>query len=272
MSPRSGLIDLPLGRHPRDPTKFAVQASRCCALDFLIECPGIETSTFLCFSCAIKVQVTIKSRPSMPNCTYASQVKTVGIVKYVCSMLQQRFHLLPLFQTDGKGKESQTEYFVREVYEGYSLVELHLLTGRCVCLSQQAIALHANCVFSHSAPVLLPKLSHPLRHILWCRTHQIRVHLSHMKHPIVGDVVYGGKPLTVADVVRKQNMAQVCVLSQLLPAKGTLVLFVFSKTYWCLLCHFLCRVVAHVGCMRSLPLFVNNIGSLCSLSATSSCA
>jgi hypothetical protein len=34
-----------------------------------------------------------------------------------------------------------------------------------------------------------------------------------MKHPIVGDAVYGGKPLTVADVVRKQNMAQVRVLS-----------------------------------------------------------
>jgi 23S rRNA pseudouridine1911/1915/1917 synthase len=60
VSPSKGLIDLPLGRHPRDPTKFAVVA-------------------------------------------------------------------------EGSGKPSQTEYIVRESYQGFTLVEVKLLTGRQVC-------------------------------------------------------------------------------------------------------------------------------------------
>jgi 23S rRNA pseudouridine1911/1915/1917 synthase len=55
---------------------------------------------------------------------------------------------------DETGKPSQTVWRVREVYEGYTLVELELKTGR---------------------------------------THQIRVHLSHSGYPIVGDDLYGGK-------------------------------------------------------------------------------
>ena len=27
------------------------------------------------------------------------------------------------------------------------------------------------------------------------RTHQIRVHLSHIGHPLAGDILYGGKPI-----------------------------------------------------------------------------
>lgn len=68
---------------------------------------------------------------------------------------------------DDLGKPSQTICRVRERYElppalkksvsrRYSLVELELLTGR---------------------------------------THQIRVHLAHLGHPIVGDDMYSGKPL-----------------------------------------------------------------------------
>lgn len=54
----------------------------------------------------------------------------------------------------GSGKEAVTIYKVLEEFRGFSLIELSPLTGR---------------------------------------THQIRVHLSHIKHPIVGDDMYGGK-------------------------------------------------------------------------------
>lgn len=63
----------------------------------------------------------------------------------------------------GIGKESITFYEVVESFRGFSLLELNPKTGR---------------------------------------THQIRVHLSYIKHPIVGDDMYGGKlvyPWQLAD-------------------------------------------------------------------------
>ncbi|MCC7192667.1 MAG: RluA family pseudouridine synthase [Phycisphaeraceae bacterium] len=57
---------------------------------------------------------------------------------------------------DSAGKHALTLFRVREQYQGYSLVELELKTGR---------------------------------------THQIRVHLSYVGHPIIGDVLYGGEPI-----------------------------------------------------------------------------
>ncbi len=63
---------------------------------------------------------------------------------------------------DETGKPSVTVYRVREIYEDYSLVELELKSGR---------------------------------------THQIRIHLSHLGYPIVGDDMYGGKHLTYGDIV-----------------------------------------------------------------------
>ena len=57
---------------------------------------------------------------------------------------------------DSTGRRSVTIFRVREQYAGYSLIELELKTGR---------------------------------------THQIRVHLSFLGHPIVGDIIYGGEPV-----------------------------------------------------------------------------
>ena len=62
---------------------------------------------------------------------------------------------------DDTGKPSVTIYRVRELYDDFTLVELELKTGR---------------------------------------THQIRVHLSYLGYPIVGDDYYGGRHLTVRDV------------------------------------------------------------------------
>lgn len=62
---------------------------------------------------------------------------------------------------DDLGKASLTFYRAREQYEGFTLVELELRTGR---------------------------------------THQIRVHLSHSGWPIVGDDMYGGRAVSLADL------------------------------------------------------------------------
>ncbi len=62
---------------------------------------------------------------------------------------------------DRFGKNSVTLFRVRERYKGYSLVELELKTGR---------------------------------------THQIRVHLSYMGYPIVGDIIYGGEPVGMKEL------------------------------------------------------------------------
>ncbi len=62
---------------------------------------------------------------------------------------------------DSQGKESVTICRVREQYKGYSLIELELKTGR---------------------------------------THQIRVHMNYLGHPIAGDIIYGGEPIGEAEI------------------------------------------------------------------------
>ncbi|MEL7089374.1 MAG: pseudouridine synthase, partial [Planctomycetota bacterium] len=62
---------------------------------------------------------------------------------------------------DASGKESLTFYRVRRRYRGYSLIECELKSGR---------------------------------------THQIRVHLSYLGFPIVGDQLYGGETVGPAEL------------------------------------------------------------------------
>lgn len=62
---------------------------------------------------------------------------------------------------DHLSRNAVTIYRVREQYKGYSLVELELKTGR---------------------------------------THQIRVHLTYLGYPIIGDIIYGGEPIGRAEL------------------------------------------------------------------------
>lgn len=59
------------------------------------------------------------------------------------------------------GKPSRTHYQVIKNFEGAAYVSIDLLTGR---------------------------------------THQIRVHFSHLGHPILGDAVYGGNPFSLQNI------------------------------------------------------------------------
>jgi 23S rRNA pseudouridine1911/1915/1917 synthase len=70
---------------------------------------------------------------------------------------------------DERGKPSTTVYRALEVFDGYTLLELELRTGR---------------------------------------THQIRVHLSYLGFPIVGDDMYGGRSVSLADLARSLPTAQ----------------------------------------------------------------
>jgi len=64
------------------------------------------------------------------------------------------------------GRPAQTIYSVKERFSNFSILELYPKTGR---------------------------------------THQLRVHLAHIGHPIVGDTTYGGQPISLHDLTNKKN-------------------------------------------------------------------
>ncbi len=69
-----------------------------------------------------------------------------------------------------KGKESITEYEIEESFRLYTWMRYRILTGR---------------------------------------THQIRVHMKHIGHPIVCDTVYGdGKPVFISGIKKRYNLSK----------------------------------------------------------------
>ncbi|MDN5200752.1 RluA family pseudouridine synthase [Fulvivirgaceae bacterium BMA10] len=66
-----------------------------------------------------------------------------------------------------RGKESNTFVNTLQVYKAHTLLSCHPITGRM---------------------------------------HQIRIHLSHIGTPIIGDTKYGGKPFFLSSIKRKYNL------------------------------------------------------------------
>jgi 23S rRNA pseudouridine1911/1915/1917 synthase len=90
------------------------------------------------------------------------------------------------FQVSPDGKPSVTHYEVIEVFAGASLCEVILETGR---------------------------------------THQIRVHFSAFKHPLVGDTMYGADPVMAAKLAIDRQWLHAVALSFTHPTTGLKVSF-----------------------------------------------
>ncbi len=84
------------------------------------------------------------------------------------------------------GRESVTHYDTLEAFPGASLLEIHLETGR---------------------------------------THQIRVHMSALRHPCVGDLTYGADPTLAARLGLTRQWLHARSLAFAHPGTGELVRF-----------------------------------------------
>jgi 23S rRNA pseudouridine1911/1915/1917 synthase len=90
------------------------------------------------------------------------------------------------FAVVANGKESITHYEVIEFYRGVSLVKVELETGR---------------------------------------THQIRVHFSALRHPLVGDLTYGADPALAASLGMSRPWLHAMVLELTHPLSGERLTF-----------------------------------------------
>ncbi len=95
-----------------------------------------------------------------------------GVSKYEYDMFSAPIKILKkgIAKIDTReGKESHTIFNTIETYKFHSLLECNPITGRL---------------------------------------HQIRIHLATMEHPIVGDTLYGGRPLYLSQYKRKFNIGK----------------------------------------------------------------
>lgn len=89
-------------------------------------------------------------------------------------------------------KQAVTRYCVRERFDGYSIVELFPKTGR---------------------------------------THQLRIHMSHIGHPIVGDPFYGGRHISIQHVTgRPLDSEEPHFVRQMLHAQRLIVTHPIHET------------------------------------------
>lgn len=84
--------------------------------------------------------------------------------------IMEHFSQSGMMMTSAKGKPSVTEYEILEAFKSFSWMQFHILTGR---------------------------------------THQIRVHMKHLGHPIVCDELYGdGKAILLSSFKKKFNLSK----------------------------------------------------------------
>ncbi len=121
-----------------------------------------------------KARVTTKSYMCLVHGRLASQQ---GVID---APLGRRSGNRFLFGVVADGKPAVTEYFVRAEYSSLNEAGMKLVSPRSKTLYEAGFSL-VEC---------LPKTG---------RTHQIRVHLAHLQHALVGDRLYAGKKRSKLD-------------------------------------------------------------------------
>ena len=110
--------------------------------------------------------------------TYLAVVE--GQMELLGDLIDQPVGMHPVFRDRcavrlTSGREAQTLYEVTEAFRGYSFLTLKPRTGR---------------------------------------THQLRVHMSYLKHPLVGDRTYGGRLVSLAELSGDRSLGSVPLIER----------------------------------------------------------
>ncbi len=97
-----------------------------------------------------------------------------------------------LFAVTPGGRSAQTEYQVEQFFPQFNKAALDAHWSELKERAPQGFRKRLSSYQSFSLVRCKPKTG---------RTHQIRVHVAHLRHPIVGDVTYGGKKRQKLDAV-----------------------------------------------------------------------